>query len=141
DDEEEQLPGRLSFRRLQPVRAAAGDDLQCRTQTVAHLPGGVGEEVLVQLQRSQEQLRSGSIDLGVEPRSVQLAPFSGPRTVRVARCVPLLVLDALAAQASQPAFGAGQLGLDRPELADQQSAAILQLTRTRCRLLAPALGR
>src|SRR5699024_11818600 len=82
DDEEEQLPGRLSFRRLQPVRAAAGDDLQCRTQTVAHLPGGVGEEVLVQLQGSQEQLRSGSIYIGVASMSVQHTLSSATRMYR-----------------------------------------------------------
>src|SRR5699024_12881017 len=104
-------------------------------------PAGVGDAVRRPPTGSRDRRRAGSIDLGVEPRRVQLAPSSGPRTVRVARCVPLLVLDALGAQASQPAFGAGQLGLDGLELADQQSAAILQLMRARCRLLAPALGR
>ena len=94
-DQEEQLPGGAQLLRFQVAGIASRDDITGSAESVFHLACRISQEVLVELKRGEEQLRAGSVDLGVKPGRVEFTLVAGPGLVRVAGRITLTVPGAL----------------------------------------------
>ena len=90
--QEEDLPRRQQLLGLKVARVSAGHHLDGRAQSLQHVIGRVGQEVLMEPHGRQEQLGASLVEPGVEPRGALLTSLPRPRPLGIGGPVRVMVL-------------------------------------------------